>query len=179
MTGGVPAPVMLAELARAAAWELAQHLDALPHPQFEGAVAADTGWRRTFGWRRTVMHRTLLVRYVFATPMDPVGPSMVSTDVTGYLLGLGADGQLRVGPIAETLGLDVGTELPITPVPYTDERTRNVPTSRVRLEPWLGGHDASQVAPAEAVLQELHNAATLLRAQVQVQTALLKRLLES
>lgn len=179
LTGGAETAEVLAELARSAARESAQYFDTLSNPAFEVAVARGTGWRRWFSGTRRIRHRTLLVRYQFAVPVEAVGVALISTDVRGHLLALGADGELRVGAIAETLVLDVGTELPVEALPFTDDRTRNVPSDRVRLRTWTGGNDPAQVAPAEVVMEALRLSALLLHEQVLAQGALLRRLLET
>ena len=179
LTGGAETAAVLAELALSAARELAQYFDTLSNPASEAAVAQGTGWRRWFSSTRRVRHRLLLVRYQFAEPAEAVGVALISTDVRGYVLALGADGELRVGFIEETLLLDVGTELPVQPLSFTDDRTRNVPSDRVRLDTWSGGNDPEQVAPAEIVMEALRLAALLLHEQVLAQGALLRRLLET
>jgi len=81
-----------------------------------------------------------------------------------------------LAPSKKTLVLDVGTELVGVPLLFTDNRTRNVPSSRVRLRTWTGGNDPTQVAPAEVVLETLRLSALLLHEQIRAQGALLKRL---
>lgn len=179
LTGGASAADVLAELARLAAAELAQHFEQLPNPAMDGALRRAPGWR---GWLQrppAVRHRVVLVRYTAADPTwaSSVGPSLISIDVTGHVLALGDDGTLRVGPFEETLLLDVGTEVPVEPLPSTDPRTRRVPTDRVRLTPWTGTNAPEQVAPPEAVLEALRASAGQLQAQLDGQAAMLRRLL--
>lgn len=179
LTGGASAADVLAELAMLAAAELAQHFGQLPNPVMDGALPRASGWR---GWLQrppAVRHRVVLVRYTTADAAwaSSVGPSLVSIDVSGHVLALGEDGALRVGPFEETVLLDVGTEVPVEPVPYTDPRVRRVPTQRVRLAPWTGANAPEQVAAPEVVLETLRVSAAQLQAQLDGQAALLRRLL--
>lgn len=177
LTGGATAADVLAEFARATAVELAQHFPDLPNQAFDGVVPQVPGWRGWLRGARTIRHRVLAVRYTVVEPALSIGKTMLSYDVTGYLLAIGEDGALRTADVNEAISIDASATLPDTALPFTDERVRNVPTSRARMRPWLGGNDPAQVAPPEIVLELLRLSATMLQAQKQAQGTLLRRLM--
>lgn len=179
LTGGVAAAEVLAEFARTSAQELAKYFEVLPNHAFPGIVPRATGWRRLFVRSRKVRHRVLAVRYLQAEPTLSLGTTMQSFDVVGYLLALGEDGALRTAMVSEEISIGVSDTLPDTALPFTDERIRNVPSSRSTMRPWQGGNDPEQVAPPEAVLELLRLSATMLHQQMQAQGMMLRRLMGS
>lgn len=170
---------MLAGFTRASAQELAKYFDALPNYAFPGVVPRATGWRRLLVGSRTIRHRVLAVRYLHAEPTLSIGTTMQSFDVIGHLLALGEDGALRTADVHETISIGVSDTLPDTALPFTDERIRNVPSSRTSMRPWQGGNDPEQVAPPEAVLELLRLSPTMLHQQMQAQGVMLRRLMGS
>lgn len=177
LTGGATAADVLAEFARATAVELAQHFPDLPNQAFDGLVPQAAGWRGWLRGARTIRHRVLAVRYTIVEPALSIGKTMLSYDVTGYLLAIGEDGALRTADVNQEISVEASATIPHTPLPHTDARVRNVPTSRVRMRPWQGGNDPAQVAPPEAVLDILRSSAAMLQAQKQAQGTLLRRLM--
>jgi hypothetical protein len=177
LTGGATAADVLAEFARASALELAQHFPDLPNQAFDGRVPQASGWRGWLRGARTLRHRVLAVRYTVVEPALSIGKTMLSYDVMGHLLAIGEDGALRTAEVNEAISIDASATIPYSALPFTDERVRNVPTSRATMRPWLGGNDPTQVAPPEAVLELLRLSATMLQTQRQVQGTLLRRLM--
>ena len=84
---------------------------------------------------------------------------------------------LRTAAFEESVTILATSTIPVTMLPWTDERIHGVPSTRVRMRPWLGGNDAAQVAPAEHVLELLTLAATTLQRQKAVQGDMLRRLM--
>ncbi len=176
-TGGVAAADVLAAFARGAAQELAKHFDELPGRAVDGVVGGATGWRGWFGGTHRLRHKVLAVRCTLVEPALSLGTMMASYDVTGSLLAIGEDGALRTAAFEESVTILATSTIPVTMLPWTDERIHGVPSTRVRMRPWLGGNDAAQVAPAEHVLELLTLAATTLQRQKAVQGDMLRRLM--
>jgi hypothetical protein len=154
-TGGAPARAVLAELAQQMAAELAAHFDDLPMHRFTGRVARAPGVLGAVAPGRRVPHRVVLGRYLSSTlPARSSGGALWS--LAGIaVLGLGADGVLRVGRLNEAVHLPEGADPFEGALSWDDPRMRRVPSRALRVARWNGGGEAGQVADPARVLDAL------------------------
>jgi hypothetical protein len=177
-TGGAPPRAVLAELAQQLAAELATHFDELPMHRFTGRVARVPGVLGAVLPGRRVPHRVLLGRYL-ATGLaaKSSGGSRWSV-ATIAVLGLGADGVLRLGRLNETVHRPEDEDPFGGPVAWDDRLMRGVPSRTLWVSRWEGG-DAAQVASPAEVLDALATLAGSVASASLRDLALLQRLLRA
>jgi hypothetical protein len=176
MTGGVPAAMVIAEHARRMAGELATYFDAVPSREFSGRVPRRGGVLGFLLPARGIPHRVVLGRYLSSSPPRQTGPGLVRTLAALAVLGLGRDGELRVGRLYEMVVLPAKFDLPDAGLPWNDERVRGVPSRPIRLSRWSGTAEPAQVAGPAVVLDALSALAADVRAASASDLALLRRL---
>ena len=176
-TGGAPPAAVLAELAQQLAGELALHWDELPGHRFTGRVARLPGVLGAVVPGRRVPHRVVMVRYHSATAPARAGGGYVMHIANAAVLGLGADGVLRMGHLIEAIQLRGDMELPDGPLRWDDERVRRVPSRTLWVSRWEGGGEPGDVATPSEVLAALAALATHVAVVSRRDLALLQRLL--
>lgn len=180
-TGGAPPRIVLAEVARRLAIDLAMgYFDELPMHEFGGQVYRYPGTLGRFLPTRGVPHRVLLGRYLRGSL------SQLGRVPTGYIrlyariaiLGLGSDGELRVGQWGGYVMVPASNdESAIKALPWSDIRLRNVPPRAIVMRDWEGGPDPRDVAAPSEVVEALGQLASKIADDSHRDLSLLQRYL--
>lgn len=176
-TGGASPRAVLAELAQELASDLAAYFDALPMEAHLGRIARIDGPLRWIVPSRRVPHRTVLARYLSATPPSAAGLGYTAAIARIAVLTIGADGVLRTGIATEKVHLPENVELTLDPVPWDDPRIRRVPTGTISLARWTGQNEPHAVASPGRVIEALTAIASLIAQESKRDLALLQRFL--
>lgn len=179
VTGGAPPRQVMAELARQTAGELAQHFGELPMHRYAGRVARVPGVLGALVPGRRVPHRVVMARYLSTGIARRSSGGSRWSLATIAILGLGADGGLRVGALNEAVHRDESTDLFQGSLRWDDHRVRGVPSRTLWVRPWEGGSEREQVGTAPEVLTALAAIARTLAGESLRDLEMLKRLLDT
>jgi hypothetical protein len=125
---------------------------------------------------RSIPHRVVLGRYLAMTPPRRATDDFVRAMARIAVLGLGADGVLRVGRWFGAINLRKGTDVPLTALAWDDLRLRRVPSSVIYMRRWESSQEPSFVAPPGDVLAALTSIASSVADRAQHDLALLRRI---
>jgi len=188
VTGGAPPRTVLAELAQGMAAELATYFDELPMFRFTGRVARAAGVLGAVIPGRRVPHRVVLGRYLSSTLLGRRGDSARLSGNSGgglrwsvariAVLGLGADGVLRVGRLDEAVHRPEDVDPFGRALPWDDSMMRGVPTRTLWVARWQGGDAVHVASPAEVLNALAALAGTVASASLR-ELDLLQRLLRA
>jgi hypothetical protein len=180
-TGGAPPRIVLAEVARRLAMDLAMgYFDELPMHEFGGQVHRYAGALGRFLPTRGVRHRVLLGRYVSGSlsQLGKVPGGYLRLYARIAILGLGEDGELRVGKWSGYVMVpESKDESAIKALPWNDIRLRNVPPRAIVMREWEGSPDPQDVASPTEVVEALGQLASKIAEDSHRDLTLLQRYL--
>jgi|GEM_PF-3362740 len=178
VTGGAPPRTVLAELAQGMAAELATYFDELPMRRFTGRVARAPGVLGAVIPGRRVPHRVVLGRYLSSSLVGKSSGGSRWSVSRIAVLGVGADGVLRVGQVDEAVHRPEDLDPFGRALRWDDLLMRGVPTRTTWVSRWQGGDTVQVASPAE-VLQALADLAGTVASASLRELELLQRLLRS
>ena len=152
--GGSASPrVLLADMARRLAFDVAGYFDELPMQLFTGHVPRVQGPMRHLLPVREIPHRALLGRYRSVSHPISQRQSKVRYVARVAILGVGVDGMLRTG---EWMGFVLLPDAPPPSgelLPWSHPQLRGVPDRHLRFNDWRHASDGREVAePAEVIV---------------------------
>jgi hypothetical protein len=114
-------------------------------------------------------------RYIWMTPRRSTD-KFVRATARIAVLGLGADGVLRVGTKLEAINLLNDMDVPLRAMPWDDIRLRRVPSAAIYVRRWEASPDPVYVAAPGEVLTALTTIAAGVLERARRDLALLQRL---